>query len=786
MIKPGHILRNRYEILELIGRGGMADVYLAFDRRRMARVAIKILREDLAEDPDFVRRFAREAQALARLDHPNIVRFFSFEREGLTAFIVLEYVEGVTLRRRLAEQAGPLPLDETTAILRQIASALHYAHNEGFIHRDLKPGNVMIDKHGRALLTDFGIAKALESATVTTMAVGTPAYMSPEQILGRPLDHRTDIYSLGVMLFQMVTGRRPFTGEEPGLTGTGTLARLRDAHLHATPPRPSQLNPALPPEVDEVILRALAKRPEDRWQDVVSLLRAWEAALGEEPTVVMERPRPQPVATPRMEGREKSAEVISDQYSVISGANDVAADRERSPAPRGRGFLWPAIAGVLAVLALVLAGMLVGGSMFGRERPGEPVAIISQTPKTNFSADLLPSVSTSSLSILTLTPTFTRAPTLTQKPTLTPTPTSTPTPRSSFTPITPDNSQSITQKYTLNHPNGVRKVQFSTDGAFLASELNNDIVTLWHFSNDNIDVIQTIQGRSDGAHGVAFAFSPNTKVFACGQPDNTIGLWRLMDGELLYSFRGHNWIVNDIDFNSDGSLLASASWDKTVRLWNVASETLFRTFQGFEDGVLSVSFSPDDTSVASGDNIGTIDLRRVSDGSKLCKRKEHLDWIGKVQFSPNGNFLASSSRDGNVILWDVANCTMYPLQEEMYSSQLPYIEFSPDGKLIAAPTNNNDIGIWQATNFSLIHILKGHKNVVTSVAFSPDGRLLASGSYDNTVKIWRVSDGELLRTLERHTSIVNYVVFSPNGTLLASGSKDGTIRLWGVADLAAP
>ncbi len=279
MIGPGSVLRNRYEILDTIGRGGMADVYLAFDRRRMVKVAIKVLREDLAEDPDFVRRFAREARALAQLDHPNIVRFYSFEKENYLAFLVMDYVDGNTLRTELARREQPLSLYETTSILHDIGSALFYAHNQGIIHRDLKPGNVLLARDGRALLTDFGIAKALESATVTTMAVGTPAYMSPEQILGKPLDARTDIYSLGVMLFQMVTGRRPFTGDESGLTGTGTLSRLREAHLRIAPPDPREFNPHLPPEASQVILKAMAKEPDERWSDTREMVAAWDQAM---------------------------------------------------------------------------------------------------------------------------------------------------------------------------------------------------------------------------------------------------------------------------------------------------------------------------------------------------------------------------------------------------------------------------------------------------------------------------------------------------------------------------
>ena len=276
----GKVLRDRYHVERLLGRGGMADVYLAFDTQRQTYVAIKLIREDLADDADFIRRFSREAAALARLDHPNVVRFYAAEQEGVLSFIVMDYVSGSTLQRRLAQAGGPLPLPEITTLEHQIGPALHYAHTMGFIHRDIKPGNIMLREDGTALLSDFGAAKVLENSTLATLTVGTPAYMSPEQILGRDLQPQSDIYSFGIVLYEMLTGRRPFTGDELGLTGTGTISRLREAHLRLEPPTPSQLNPAIPPMLDDVVLKALAKDVDDRWPNVLSLVDAWDVALG--------------------------------------------------------------------------------------------------------------------------------------------------------------------------------------------------------------------------------------------------------------------------------------------------------------------------------------------------------------------------------------------------------------------------------------------------------------------------------------------------------------------------
>ncbi len=276
----GKVLRERYQIERLLGRGGMADVYLAFDVQRQAHVAIKLIREDLADDADFIRRFSREAAALARLDHPNVVRFYATEQDGMLSFIVMDYVPGSNLQRRLAQAGGPLPMPEVSTLFHQIGSALHYAHSMGFIHRDIKPGNIMLREDGTALLSDFGAARVAESATLATLTIGTPAYMSPEQILGRDLQPQSDIYSFGIVLYEMLAGRRPFTGDEAGLTGTGTISRLRDAHLRLIPEDPRTFNPTIPPALAEVILKALAKDVGERWPNVLSLVNAWDNAVG--------------------------------------------------------------------------------------------------------------------------------------------------------------------------------------------------------------------------------------------------------------------------------------------------------------------------------------------------------------------------------------------------------------------------------------------------------------------------------------------------------------------------
>lgn len=346
MLNAGSILRDRYRIESFLGRGGMADVYLALDMRRQVQVAVKVLREDLAEDPEFVQRFRREAEALAQLEHPFIVRFYSFERQGITAYIVMDYVSGTALRTQIMEADGPMSLDDVTRILHQVGSALQYAHNEGYIHRDIKPGNILIREDGTALLSDFGIARLAEASTMTMGPIGAPAYMSPEQIQGRELTEQTDIYSLGIVLYEMTTGRRPFTGD--GSTGTGSLSRMKyiqQQHLQAQPPYPRDLNPALSPGAARVIMDALAKRQEARWPTVMSMVGAWERAVDLSPHL--------PVTDRTRDSQPDIVPLPPPVKPTWSDSEEPVQKRKISP--------WLAVAGsvVLAIVVLALLRLLL-------------------------------------------------------------------------------------------------------------------------------------------------------------------------------------------------------------------------------------------------------------------------------------------------------------------------------------------------------------------------------------------------------------------------------------------
>jgi len=272
-LQPGQML-GPYRIINQIGQGGMATVYKAYQPSMDRNVAVKVLPGQLAQSAEFTQRFQQEARIIARLEHAHILPVFDYGESDGVAYFVMRYLEAGTLKDKM-ETGRPLPLQEIDRLFSQLADALSYAHSQGVVHRDLKPANALIDSRGNLFLTDFGIAKILESAsprlTQTDAIMGTPAYISPEQAQAQKVDQRSDIYSLGIILYEMVTGRVPYTADTP-------LAVILKHVTHPLP-LPSSVKADIPETIERVLLKALAKNPDDRFANVNDFLTAWKIAL---------------------------------------------------------------------------------------------------------------------------------------------------------------------------------------------------------------------------------------------------------------------------------------------------------------------------------------------------------------------------------------------------------------------------------------------------------------------------------------------------------------------------
>ncbi len=282
------VLNSRYELGPMIGTGGMADVYIAEDLRLHRKVAVKILRSDLARDPSFIARFKKEALAAGGLNNQGIVAVFDSGEDGADSYIVMELVKGHTLRQVLQSRAE-ISQAEAVTIIFEILEALKYSHEQGIIHRDIKPGNIMITDSGKVKVMDFGIARALDdigaTMTNTWSVVGTAQYLSPEQATGEYADARSDIYSLGCLMYELLTGRPPFIGDTP--------VSIAFQHVSTPLPAPSDLNPGIDPNLETIIEVALQKDPNDRYQDAGGMLEDLQRAIrGDQVTTKIRRKNP--------------------------------------------------------------------------------------------------------------------------------------------------------------------------------------------------------------------------------------------------------------------------------------------------------------------------------------------------------------------------------------------------------------------------------------------------------------------------------------------------------------
>ena len=381
------VLAGRYEIRDLIGRGGMAEVHLGYDKRLSRIIAIKLLRSDIAGDPTFQARFRREAQSAAALNHPTIVAVYDSGEEEITApngatrsvpYIVMEYVEGHTVRELLGD-GDAVPIPEAVEITTGVLDALEYSHRAGIVHRDIKPGNIMLTSTGAVKVMDFGIARAMEdsSATVTQThaVVGTAQYLSPEQARGEVVDARSDLYSTGCLLYELLTGQPPFTGD--------SAVAIAYQHVREIPKPPSALAADVPESLDRVVLKALAKARDDRYQDAAHMRNELLAAA-----------RGMAVSAPATDTWQAPAALSSPSTTALSPAPapgppspaqpPVSPDRStENKQPRRRWWVW-----VLLLILLILVGSLIGLAASGLIG-GKP----SPTPTPTATAATVPDVS---------------------------------------------------------------------------------------------------------------------------------------------------------------------------------------------------------------------------------------------------------------------------------------------------------------------------------------------------------------------------------------------------------
>ena len=366
MIKTGTILGDRYEILEKIGTGGMAEVFKGKDHKLNRYVAVKVLKEEFRDNDGFVKKFKEEAQAAAGLAHPNIVNVYDVGDENGIYYIVMELVEGITLKNYI-ERKGRLTIKEATSIAIQVSAGLEVAHNNHIVHRDIKPQNIIISREGKVKVTDFGIAKATTSQTTTSSAMGSVHYASPEQARGGYVDHRSDIYSLGIVMYEMVTGRVPFDGE--------TAVTVAVKHLQEQMFPPSKYCPEIPYSLEQIIKKCTEKSPDRRYQDIGDLMADLKQSLvdpdgdfvqmvdldEQAKTVIMTKGTTSKVKESRSANLSKDEDEDEDDEEEDEDSEDDEDDEELSPTVE-RAMT---IAGVVLAVIIVIIMLLLFSKVLG-------------------------------------------------------------------------------------------------------------------------------------------------------------------------------------------------------------------------------------------------------------------------------------------------------------------------------------------------------------------------------------------------------------------------------------
>jgi serine/threonine protein kinase len=720
--REGQILGN-YRLTRLLGSGGFAEVYLGEHVHLGTQAAIKVLSTQLVTAGE-VEKFRQEARTIAALVHPNIVRVFDFNVEEGVPYLVMDYAPAGSLRQNLP-QGVPLPLETIFPLVKQVASALQYAHDQRLVHRDVKPENMLVGRQREVLLSDFGTALTAQTTTEqsTQGVAGTAGYMAPEQLQGHPRP-ASDQYALGIVVYEWLTGERPFKGN---------YIEVASQHVLAPPPPVREKVPGVSPMVEHVVLTALAKDPKSRFASV----RAFAAAL-EQAAQNVGRSTPAPTVFPmQTPGAAVPATVtpsLETQYPSVSwgGAGNTPPFWAPAPHPENAlptiadayhrpGPYAPASAPVSpevaqrgisrrALLVTGLGGLALvggGGALLILARSGTNTGLGNNPTQAPGSASPSAAAGTTS-------------PTGTASETGTPSPTTT---------------TSQTGKVVTTYRGHISEVDelvwMPGTGSLVASASFDRTVQIWEASTGTSRGLYT--GHTDQVW--TLAWSPNGQYIASAGKDKTVQIWDASTAQTMSLYTGHSAEVEAVDWSPDSTMIASASYDKTVRVWEALSQQFVTTFSGHTDNVWAAAWSPD------------------------------------------GKLIASGSKDKTVQIWDAATGTLVR-KYTGHSAGVPTVKWSPNGKLIASSSYDHTVRVWNPQNGSTSVVYKGHSDQVYGLSWSPDGSKIASASKDGTVRIWNAGNGTTLYTYRNHQGQVDDVAWSPDGTRLASCGIDKTAQVW--------
>ena len=795
--QPGDTV-GRYKLLEQIGEGGCGVVYMAEQQEPVRRqVALKVIKLGM-DTKQVVARFEAERQALALMDHPHIAKVFD---AGATKtgrpFFVMELVRGVKITDYCEQRQ--LSHTERLCLFLQVCQAIQHAHQKGVIHRDIKPSNILVAQHDTVAVPkviDFGIAKATSDQRLTEKTLftafeqfmGTPAYMSPEQaqLSGLDIDTRTDIYSLGVLLYELLTGTTPFDAQELLASGIDVMrrtirekeplrpsTRLRVATLPSlegargtldsastpggeVPPTVAKrrgvasTSATIPSDLDWIVMKCLEKDRSRRYDTANGLAMDLRRHLDNEPIVA----RP-PSAAYRLEKafrRHKLAFASAAAIAVSLIVGLFLSLWQATEANRARGTAQ--LERDRATTARALSERLLYGANMNLAQAA-------------WNQSNLPHVR----ELLEETATVKE--------------------RGFEWYYWQRQLHELGEKPLREHTGVILSVGYSPDGQFIVTGSADDTAKVWESATGK--VLRTLRDHNGPIRSAVFS-SDGQRILTASW-DKTAKVWDARSGDLVHTFE-HEHQVFSAAFSKDGQRVVTGSRDQTVKIWDTATGALIRTLTGHSGPIWSVAFSPDGQRIVSGSWDHTARVWAATDGRELVKFEGHGDPVFSVAFSPDGGRIVSGSFDRTAKVWEAATGgELFTLPG--HGASVVAVTFSSDGKRIATAADNQTARVWDASRGELLAIKK-HGSPISSVALSPDGQHLVTGggsvvfspdgvksihpgSGDQTAKVWEIPIHDGTLTLEEHTNRVMAVAFSRDGERIVTGSLDQTAKVWDAA-----
>jgi WD40 repeat protein len=809
---------GNYTVIRELGHGGMGVVYLAEQANLKRLVALKVIRHGINATPEEVARFCDEAEAVARLQHPNIVQIHEVGGHDGVYYLALEYVEGGSLDQHLA--GTPQEPVVAARLIETLARAIHHAHRRGILHRDLKPANILMSGESAvAKVTDFGLAKRLEPGDARTQSgliLGTPSYIAPEQASGKSgeVGPSVDIYGLGAILYEMLTGRPPFKGA----TALSTLEQV----VSQEPVAPSRFHRQIPRDLETICLKCLEKQPGRRY--------------------------------PTAEG------LADDLHRFLSGRPILA----RPIGAWGRAWKWARrrpieaclTAAVLAVAAIGLAGIVWQWRNALAQRDTARQELYRASMVAAAAALQLHNITAARRILETAPEAFRQWEWYHFHSQL-------------------DNASRV----LVGHEGSVLGLAFSPDGGRLASCSVDRTVRLWEtatgrqiavanghggsgdavaFSSDgrrlafggNDGTVRLLEARTGlplavcrGHSGsiTALAFSPDGRrlVSSASPEDDLCRLWDAATGALVAVLPARagihgltftpdgtrivccrNEVIHLVDATSgkevmaphvvgarvvccavspDGRRLATG-WDypdNTVRVWNLGNGDLLTTMAGHRNRPNSVTFSPDGRRIASASEDQTVRIWDTASGKPVAVLQGHTSHVIQAVFSPNGTRLVSTSLDGTLRLWDPAGGEPISVLQG-HAGDVWACAYSPDGGWLASASGDHTVRLWDPALVERNGMLRGHEDFVYDVAFSPDGVHIGSVAWDNSVRLWDVTTGRQTALFkgpgrrnparrrsepdpdDDRAAYMLALALSPDGIRLVAGSRSSTVQFWDV------